>query len=291
MGIPNRVSAHAQVVCGWLLLCLPSTGLSQVKENPADGEQALVDRWLESYDAIRDSISVMERVNGRDELIEEKRLLLTVVNPAFRGRHGRTYVWTKEGRPVVVGSFMSQIDPVQEPKFRHVIYEFNSLSPNRVQASRRDRTIWHSDDAGITWLDEPRGNVPAKTAAARLVQMRAIARRFTAHGPSNEFRLMPQPIYRYTSDAQGITDGAIFSYALTSDPCVWLLIEARDDAWHYAFARSNSNELKVSDGPRVIWSVPKHRELKTLIQDGPYYLLWSAERRLANDPDTVTNAK
>lgn len=291
MGNPFPVRSHAYLVCGWLLLCLPSTGLSQVKEKPADGEQALVERWLDAYDAIRDSLTVVEKIDGREESIEDKRLMLTVVNPAFRGRHGRTYVWTKEGRPVVIGSFMSQIDPVQEPKYRHVIYEFNSLSQNPVQASRGEQRIWHCNDAGITWIEESKANAPATTAAARLAQMRTIARRFTAHGPSNEFRLMTQPIYRYSSDAQEVTDGAIFSYALTSDPCVWLLIEARDDAWHYALARSNSNELKVSDGPREIWSVPKHRELKTLMQEGPYYLLWSAERRLANDPDTVTDLK
>ncbi len=58
---------------------------------------------------------------------------------------------------------------------------------------------------------------------------------------------MPTPIYRYPSEAPGVTDGAIFAFSLGTEPVVFLLIEARSNLWHLAFARSGTFSSSAAD--------------------------------------------
>lgn len=100
---------------------------------------------------------------------------------------------------------------------------------------------------------------------SRLVQLRSIARRFTAHsvslrGDRWDLRLLPQPAYRYQSDNAELIDGAVFIFASSAgtDPEVILLVEAAktggEAQWQYAAARFSDANLYVEYDGEQVWS-------------------------------------
>ena len=98
---------------------------------------------------------------------------------------------------------------------------------------------------------------PAATAAARLAQMRQLARRFTAAERYNnetvECRLIAQPIDRYQSEAQKVADGAIFALANGTNPEIGLALESDGEKWRYGILRFCSADATVSlDGRQIV---------------------------------------
>ena len=94
--------------------------------------------------------------------------------------------------------------------------------------------------------------------------MKRMARDFTAtkverDGGRQEMRLLPQPIYRYAAEKNGVLDGAIFVMVQGTDPEVFLLLEARGKAdearWMFAPARMNSTGFEVRYRDKPAWSV------------------------------------
>lgn len=250
-----------------------------------DRERQLVEAWYETYDSIVESFEVRSDDGRVEDGGLQRETILTVYNPEFSMRHGRIYLWTDEGRPTVIGSIMSGIT-ARSSGIRAINYEFHSLARRPVSVGRAGTVYWKCEKPGVEWSTVSTGKPPAASRAARLTQMRMIARQFTARSRANRFRLMPQPIYRYPGDTPGVTDGAIFSFALATDPCVYLLIEAKNDSWSVAFARSNRNDLTVSDGASDVWSVEELIDTNP-VQTGPFYLLWFAERRRSAASDEI----
>ena len=96
--------------------------------------------------------------------------------------------------------------------------------------------------------------------------MRTLARRFTAactfKEDTTQLRLLPQPLYRYADEKQGLLDGALFALVVSNDPEMFLTLEAvreRDGdehQWHYALARMSSLKHTVQLDEAEIWSIP-----------------------------------
>ena len=97
---------------------------------------------------------------------------------------------------------------------------------------------------------------PAATAAERLVQMRRLARRFTAkehfRKADIECRLLTQPIDRYQSAAEKIVDGAIFVYVNSTNPEVGVVLETDSEHWRYGTLRLTSAKLSVALDAREV---------------------------------------
>lgn len=97
--------------------------------------------------------------------------------------------------------------------------------------------------------------------------MKALAREFSARmidqqdgkDVRSDLRLQSQPLIRYEPTNQATFDGALFSFALGTDPEVILLLEARTDkgkmAWHYAFARYHYIDLTAFHKDKEVWHV------------------------------------
>jgi len=90
-------------------------------------------------------------------------------------------------------------------------------------------------------------------------------------------RLLPQPLYRYADEMQGILDGALFSLGVSNDPEMFLTLEAIADKdggqhqWHYSLARMSSLKLKASLDEQEIWSVPGYSTIPAAERrTGPY---------------------
>lgn len=123
---------------------------------------------------------------------------------------------------------------------------------------------WSSRAAEIArqWL--PDVQPPAHDADQRPRQMRSLARRFTAYGiygehGRTELRLLSRPVYRYSSEADGITDEAIFSMVKDTNPHIELLIESAVDGdaprWRYACVRHTDAECHLLLDGGEVWQV------------------------------------
>ena len=188
-------------------------------------------------------------------LVEEP--VLRWGNSIRGGANGGTFLWTAKGVPVATCCIWWS-DP------RTICLAFGSLTEKPILAKKRDRTIWHSTKPGLEHRDVPDAPAPARSAATRLTQLRNIAREFRAvlvYGDqgTEDLRLLPQPLYRYSGDDATIKDGAVFAFATGTDPELILQIEAvagDDDAlrWRYAATRRTSGVLRRSHKDRVVWT-------------------------------------
>jgi hypothetical protein len=137
-------------------------------------------------------------------------------------------------------------------------YEFAALSEHELG-------LTHSEQKTIAWETPAKALVmqplagapePADAAAGRLVQMRQLVRRFKVseifEDITLECRLLTQPIDRYSSADDKITDGAIFVFANGTNPEVGVLVECGPAGWSFGFVRLTSAESYAElDGKKV----------------------------------------
>jgi hypothetical protein len=108
------------------------------------------------------------------------------------GQSGAMFVWTYGGRPVVLGGVFSN----PEQGRRVLMHEFHALGPDRLFPRFNDSRQQWLPAAGVLMFPLPDGPAPEPTAARRTLQMRELARRFTAHtiddtGARWQLRMLP----------------------------------------------------------------------------------------------------
>ncbi len=195
------------------------------------------------------------------ELIREP--ILTWSNPVRNEARGAYFVWTLEGRPLVVGTIMTH--PLVRDRTQRVIrHEFHSLASSEVTANFEGKTVWETRGAGVIW-NHLKVAPPDVEARRRIRQMKGLARSVMTQAVTREetrkLRLLPNPLFRYKSASGNVVDGAMFAFVTGTDPEVLLLLEARAEGnglkWYSACARQTSYELsaKLPDGST--WMVPK----------------------------------
>ena len=148
-----------------------------------------------------------------------------------------------------------------------MVRELTSFSATPLVCRRSGEIVWNPRTGGL--LNQPLADAPppANTATGRLAQLRSLARRFSAtcirREVTTELRLMPQPLYRFSDETQGVVDGALFALAVGNDAELLLLIEAvesvkaQQPAWRFSLARMSSLDLKVRLDDLEIWTVPR----------------------------------
>ena len=160
------------------------------------------------------------------ELIREPKLKWS--NPAMSDVQGNVFLWTRDARPLVVGSFTKWFSP------RSVMqHEFHSLAEEPLSAKFHGEPVWATGEAGLTFaaVPAPRPRPPKRRSDS--CNSRSSRRSFprprnTETRPSDtELRLLPQPIHSYAAPNQGVSSGGLFAFVRGTDPEVFLLIEAR----------------------------------------------------------------
>lgn len=123
----------------------------------------------------------------------------------------------------------------------------------------------------------------AKTTALRSREMRVIAREFAARvlrgaQPSIPLRLLPTPVYRYSSQPKAgeltVVDGALFCFVQGTDPEIILMLEAVTDAeqqlvWRYSIGRMSRFKLEVEHQGELVKEFP----WSPLDATRPYYVI------------------
>jgi len=104
-----------------------------------------------------------------------------------------------------------------------VNHEFHSLSLSTLDVTRRGThdALWKPKRPGIELTPIEGAPPPARSAAQRLVQMRTLAREFSAATRDTqdkrwELRLLSQPLYRYESTDPDVLDGALFAFVTSA---------------------------------------------------------------------------
>jgi hypothetical protein len=175
-----------------------------------------------------------------------------------------------EGRPTALVT----LEIYRAPDGAQVLaYEFLSLTATKFALKHRSEDVrWDATESGLELKPLPGAPKPAATAPGRLAQMRQLARRFgakeTYNGETVECRLIAQPIDRYQSEADKITDGAIFALANGTNPEIGIVLECDADRWVYGVLRLCGAKASVTLDDREVAAYEKFTGGGR--RDGPY---------------------
>jgi hypothetical protein len=210
---------------------------------------------------MRDTIAAFSvRFEQQDDLPTQKfstEPILRYSDPV-RGLLDAT-VWRlgEDGRPrALVTLELSQRDE------DHILtYEFLSLSADPFAVSGNPYVRWRPTGTDLEFQELPRAPQPAATEQARLLQLKQMARRFTAEqlyaGQNNELRLLPQPLHRYRPSDSERADGAVFAFVFGTNPEIVLFVECDGEQWTFACARLSVAVLDVLLDGEPAWHVER----------------------------------
>lgn len=247
------------------VLCLAgSTLLAQ--SDPATATE--VDRGRDTSERLEEmkeaaaSYVVSRLRNGSVPLTLIEEPVLRYSDNVTQVPDGSLYVWTSADRPEAVVCIWYHPDGRR-------YHEFQSLSESGLQAEAAGVVWWNPEEAGVEFREFPEAGSPAENERQRLLQMRSLARRFSAAVSDDkygrqELRLLAQPVYRYGGPDRPVLDGAIFAFAKGTNPESLLLIEARRKEaggyeWRYAPARMSSRRCEMQYDGKSVWDLPQTR--------------------------------
>jgi len=188
--------------------------------------------------------------------------------PIFRwqnnisGADGAVFLWTLDGRPVL-------LTKAHVNEQRSIFVESASpLAEDKFEMTANGQLLWAPSTPAVSRMVMEGAAPPADQKAARLTQMRAIARRFRFNSlwgeenPSDwELRLLPTPLHRFSSDEAHVIDGAIFGYAQGTNPETVVLVESvATDAgprWEATPSRLTGYAVKGWLDEKLILDVPR----------------------------------
>jgi hypothetical protein len=229
-------------------------------EKPATKEN--IAAALKLTQASADEYEIRVSTDEKEKPLELKREpVLQWSNPDRGEVHGNVFVWTRDGRPLVVGSLFKWFTP-----HTHMSHEFQSLAEGPLTAKFHGEQKWKTSEAGLKFADVPKAPAPAAEEAQRLLQMKQLAKDFSGDKTEREdvnpteLRLLPQPVYRYSAPKQGAHFGGLFALVHGTDPEIWVLLEARGETavaakWQFAAARMNGVGMNLRYKGEKVWSV------------------------------------
>lgn len=185
-------------------------------------------------------------------------------NPQVGRVYGDVFFFLNDGRPEAATCIYRFFSPYQS-----LNGELVSLSDGPLTLKRESKTVW-SPETGVTFQAVPEAMAPADDKASRLRQMRTLARGFEAiltdtrnevTGAPQTLRLLSQPVFRFEDSQTRKTDGAVFTFVVSTDPEAFLVLESRPDSggkpcWEFALARMNRDAISIRYGGKEVWSVP-----------------------------------
>jgi hypothetical protein len=251
------------------LLCLPAVrgrAPAAPRGNAGTAAKARREKLLELHTREAAGYTIYRDSSRKEPVTLRTEPVYSWTNPVrSNGQDGDVYVWTHRGRAEAIATFFSY--PATGP--RSLNHELHSLSLSVLDVTRAGNHTWTPQAPGITLADIPGAPRPARSAALRLAQMRALTREFTGRTEDDkqmrwELRMLPRPLYRYESTDPAVLDGAVFAFVSTAgtDPEVILVIEARrpsptaEPVWQYAVARFTDLNVWVRLKGKEVFSGP-----------------------------------
>ncbi len=244
--------------------------------------KAATGKWFPVFERHAREFAVHIGPGAKEDARRLPEPLLRWSQPVRGGDDGALYLWVREGRPVAVVSFFTYKWP---SGLRVILHERHSLVTEPIEITWQGRTVGRTSQAGVTFKPIPNAPAPAETAPARLRQMRALLRGFSANtidekGSTWPLRPLIQPLYRY----EGKTDGALFTMVQGTDPEAFLLLEVRGEGktahWEYAVTRFTDLEIHVRLENHEVFSGPR-----TLGAENQIYHSLDAVQKTSDSPE------
>lgn len=237
--------------------------LSQAAGQAVDARGTALDVFLKDAEAYR----IESQGGSPTKLVLLPRSILNWGSAVRNDENGSVFVWTKDGRPEVIGAIWSLYRPATKAiVWRHGL---QSLSQEPLTAQFESKLIWSPQQPGLRFQRAEGAAAPDQDPQRRLVQMRNIAREFRVEideqsGVTSQLRLLTQPLLRYEPVAGTTKDGAIFAFNAGTDPDALLILEARviDGGlrWEFAFGRLHFVSMRAVRGDKPVWSVDRDLE-------------------------------
>lgn len=263
MKLDSSVSV-AIAICLACVVGATANGQPPASQQTPKADETDKSGWQAFFKGMAEEYDIRLRSAADEKLKVLPKPILRWAQPVRGGDDGAVFLWLDKGRPAAVGTIFAWPD---RAGLRVLQHEFHSLALEPLRAAFRDIAPWTPGRAGIELKEISGAPAPADTTTQRMIQMRALAREFTANSNDDkkgrwELRLMPQPVYRYEDlDNESLLDGALFVFAEGTDPEIFLIIEARrrGDAyhWQYACARFSDFPLQVRHKDREVWQAPR----------------------------------
>jgi hypothetical protein len=254
-----RVGLIASLVIAALFGSSASDSIGdEPKKETGDGRAA----HLKTMEDLAASVHVYGDQRGeRPAIALQKTPVLRYTDNTRKTLESSLWIWADEGRrPGAVLAVEYYPEHQEGPRW---LYEIASLSTGPILAEREGEFRWVAKDPGLKFVHLDDAGTPADKPAQRLVQMRELRDRFTAHERATiegriELRPLKAPLHRYASTKQSIVDGAIFAFCNGTNPEVLLVVEAQKDAegkvaWHYALVQTTGEEVSAELDGKEVW--------------------------------------
>jgi len=248
--------------CVWIsiglatLLLVTGGASAQEPADSADARAAHLAR-MKGVAAEFKLLAAADRPESKVELAKEP--VLRYADSTRQTHESSLWIFGAKGRPsaVLVIEYYAG-----EPRGERWLYEIASLSTERIAARRGDDWTWTAKGPGLRLEKLADAPPPAARPVQRLVQMKALRARFTAHERASiegriELRPLASPLVRYDDAAGGILDGAIFSFASGTNPEVLLVLEAHESdgkaAWVYGLVQLTGEAVTAQLDGKDVW--------------------------------------
>jgi hypothetical protein len=263
---PERILA----TLGFALLAVVmlAAGPACIASGQERGDDAEAKRAAEFLQASAEALHIEAEEADASRLALRKSPLFKYSDPA-RG-YSAAGIWRlgQTGRPQALVSLEYWLrGETDEPR---LTYELVSLTNTRFTVSSA-RAKLPAEGPAAKFAAISQGEKPATGEKQRLVQLRALARRFAAsekhRGDFSALRLLPQPIDRYDDAEHDIVDGGLFVFVYGTNPEAALWLEAGKDGWRYSLSRMSWAEVVVEfDGKEIA----RFEQLTGFPASGPY---------------------
>ncbi len=202
----------------------------------------------------------MRDVESGSEIEPVENPVLQYTEPVRGNVFGTLWVWGRKGRPAAVLELIRHGNP--DSDFCQDWFCWHATTDRPIRLTARSGQTWTPQSSDLEFQTVPRAPNPAATKAARMGQMKQIARRFSAHefftSGRVELRVLPAAVHRYEDREHGLIDGAMFVIAEGTHPEATLFLEAIQTAdesqpiWQFAIGRSGAAEMVMFyDGKEV----------------------------------------
>jgi hypothetical protein len=261
-----------------LLVCVNSLVGAEEPDAPTPDEER-----LELMNRVFSEFELRFAENAERSLPRTKQPILRWSNPVRNSfSDGTTYLWLNDARPVAVATISIRGNGA-------VWREFTTLAAQPLKVTQDGQVVWSPAAGDLVFKPLKGAPSPASSERLRLSQMRKLAEQFRITmfetGSNREefknLRLLPQPVYQWSSKVPAVSHGAMFAFCETTDPEAALLLEVYaekvDDppVWRYSLARQTSRPLSFFHNDEKVGSVKAYWKNPRTRQD-PY-----AEKRLS----------
>jgi len=237
------------------------------ESEPAAGDKAAREESLKLMRAKAEQIIVRLGAGDDAQACELKETPLIHYSDQVRRLPESTlWVWQRGGQPAL----FCKVERITDAAGATKSWQYCCVPATSEKADvewRRDFR-WRARETPFQWMTIAETADPRDQAAARLTQMKAIAREFggqteqTNVNSRQTMRLLASPLLRYAAADQNVLDGAVFG--LTSNgtnPDALLLVESlvkpeAKSRWRYAIVGMSGDAIEITRSEAKVWSKP-----------------------------------